>query len=238
MYGVNDVFDYESDLANPRKGGIEGALLEPQYHAATLWISALSCVPFVAYLLFVGNAESSVILLLVVFAVVAYSAKHLRFKEIPVLDSFTSALHFVGRMLFGLSLGHGNLLDPVVLIVTAAFLLWGMASHAFGAIQDIKADRQAKIASIATYLGARLTVRLAFDAYLVAGATVLFLPGRFWLDLVTVMAGSNNLTANEDHRPMLKDTFRDGIKHFEQLRFWAEDMVHFLGHGHVLGLLR
>ena len=27
MYGVNDVFDYESDLRNPRKGGVEGALL-------------------------------------------------------------------------------------------------------------------------------------------------------------------------------------------------------------------
>ena len=27
MYGINDVFDYESDLANPRKGGVEGALL-------------------------------------------------------------------------------------------------------------------------------------------------------------------------------------------------------------------
>jgi len=26
MYGINDVFDYESDLRNPRKGGIEGAL--------------------------------------------------------------------------------------------------------------------------------------------------------------------------------------------------------------------
>ena len=25
MYGINDVFDYESDLANPRKGGVEGA---------------------------------------------------------------------------------------------------------------------------------------------------------------------------------------------------------------------
>ena len=25
MYGVNDVFDFESDMRNPRKGGIEGA---------------------------------------------------------------------------------------------------------------------------------------------------------------------------------------------------------------------
>ena len=26
MYGINDVFDYESDLRNPRKGGVEGAV--------------------------------------------------------------------------------------------------------------------------------------------------------------------------------------------------------------------
>jgi len=29
MYGINDVFDYASDLRNPRKGGIEGGLVEP-----------------------------------------------------------------------------------------------------------------------------------------------------------------------------------------------------------------
>ncbi|MCU0484214.1 MAG: prenyltransferase, partial [Chloroflexi bacterium] len=29
MYGVNDVFDYASDLANPRKQSIEGALVAP-----------------------------------------------------------------------------------------------------------------------------------------------------------------------------------------------------------------
>ena len=113
------------------------------------------------------------------FAVVAYSAKYLRFKEIPVLDSFTSAVHFVGPMLFGLSLGHGSLLNPSVALATLAFMLWGMASHAFGAIQDIQADRQAKIASIATYLGARLTVRLAFASYAVAAVIVMFLPDRF-----------------------------------------------------------
>ena len=37
MYGVNDVFDYESDLRNPRKGGIEGALLHPKWHRPTLF---------------------------------------------------------------------------------------------------------------------------------------------------------------------------------------------------------
>ena len=31
MYGINDVFDYQSDLRNPRKGGVEGALLDPRF---------------------------------------------------------------------------------------------------------------------------------------------------------------------------------------------------------------
>ena len=42
MYGINDVFDYASDLANPRKGGIEGALLAPRMHRPTLWAAAVT----------------------------------------------------------------------------------------------------------------------------------------------------------------------------------------------------
>ena len=33
MYGINDVFDYESDIRNPRKGGVEGAVLPKQMPA-------------------------------------------------------------------------------------------------------------------------------------------------------------------------------------------------------------
>jgi 4-hydroxybenzoate polyprenyltransferase len=55
MYGINDVFDYESDLRNPRKGGIEGALLDPKYHKTTIWSSIGFAAGFVVYLLFVGS---------------------------------------------------------------------------------------------------------------------------------------------------------------------------------------
>jgi 4-hydroxybenzoate polyprenyltransferase len=54
-----------------------------------------------------------------------------------------------------------------------AFLGWGMASHAFGAVQDVKADRAAGIKSIATAIGARNTVRLAFLLYFLAGLSVM-----------------------------------------------------------------
>jgi 4-hydroxybenzoate polyprenyltransferase len=179
MYGVNDVFDYESDLRNPRKGGIEGALLEPKYHTPMLLISLHLPVPFVWYLALQGSAQSNLILAIVLFSVLAYSLKYLRFKEIPFLDSITSATHFVGPLLYGISLSGGELANPTLVLIVVAFFLWGMASHAFGAVQDIKADREAKISSIATVLGARATVRIAMVGYVVAGALTLFIGDRY-----------------------------------------------------------
>src|SRR5690349_21000204 len=85
MYGINDVFDYASDLANPRKGGIEGALLAPRIHRATLWAAAATNIPFLVYLVIVGNPASWLWLAISVFAVIAYSAPGLRFKERPFL---------------------------------------------------------------------------------------------------------------------------------------------------------
>ena len=177
MYGVNDVFDYESDLRNPRKGGIEGALLDPKYHRLTLILAFGISAPF-AISLSTINLNVTLWLWLTLFAVVAYSLKGLRFKEIPFLDSLTSAWHFVGPMLVGLAMADAEI-SSHHLIGIAAFMLWGMASHAFGAVQDVRADREAKIASIATQLGARLTTRIAFGFYLIAGLLALGLPDRF-----------------------------------------------------------
>lgn len=174
MYGINDVFDYESDLRNPRKGSIEGAILDKKWHRPTLlWAFGLP-VPFVIYLLAVGNPASAFWLLLIVFTVIAYSAAGLRFKEKPVLDSLTSASHFVGPMLVGVTIAGGSLLEPTTLLIALAFTLWGMASHAFGAVQDIRADREGGIASIATKFGAANTSRFAFASYALAGILVVF----------------------------------------------------------------
>ena len=179
MYGVNDVFDYESDLRNPRKGGIEGALLEPRYHLPTLVIALSFPIPFAWYLISVGSAQANLIFAIVIFSVLAYSIKYLRFKEVPFLDSITSATHFVGPAVYGIALAGGNLQNQMLIFILVAFFLWGMASHAFGAVQDIRADREAKIASIGTVLGARATVRLAMVGYVLAGLITLFIGDRF-----------------------------------------------------------
>ncbi|MCU1513092.1 MAG: prenyltransferase [Microbacteriaceae bacterium] len=177
MYGINDVFDYESDLRNPRKGGVEGALLDPGVHRLTLWAAVALNVPFLVLLVVVGHPLSWLVLAVSVFAVIAYSAPGLRFKEKPFLDSVTSSTHFVSPAVYGLVLGAGlfapSVFTPGMWALLAAFFLWGMASHAFGAVQDIVADREGGIASIATVIGGRATVRLSFVAYLLAAVLLL-----------------------------------------------------------------
>lgn len=176
MYGINDVFDYESDLRNPRKGSIEGAILAKKWHRPTLLVSFTLPVPFLVFLIWNGNLTSTIWLLIFVFTVIAYSAKGLRFKEIPVLDSFTSSTHFFGPMIVGIAMAGGSLTNPSTVDVIFSFLLWGMASHAFGAVQDIKADREGGLSSIATAIGAKLTVRFAMVAYALAGILLLRTP--------------------------------------------------------------
>lgn len=173
MYGVNDVFDYESDLKNPRKGGIEGSILSTKWHKTILWASIFGSLPFVAAMIILGTLQANLVLLFVLFMVVAYSAKYLRFKEIPFLDSATSSTHFVGPMVYALVLtGWDTKYWPFVV----SFFLWGMASHAFGAVQDVIPDREGDIASIATTWGARNTVWLASVMYFFAGLILLFQP--------------------------------------------------------------
>lgn len=165
LYGINDVFDYESDILNPRKGGIEGMREERAIHPSIIKSAILLNLPFVVFFMMYGNLASKVVVLFVLFSVLAYSLAGLRFKEIPVLDSATSSMHFVGPLIYALSLNHFPVVAwPYVL----SFFLWGMASQAFGAVQDIIPDRKAGLRSIATAFGAKTTVRLATIFYLAA----------------------------------------------------------------------
>lgn len=173
MYGINDVFDYESDLRNPRKGGVHGAVLDRRMHRITLWTAGLTCAPFVVYLLFVGSPLSWLVLALSLFFVVFYSAPPLRLKEVPFADSITSSIHFFSPAVYGLVLA-GAVWTWQLAVVVLAFALWGVASHAFGAVQDVVADREAGISSIATARGARFTVWFALVCYAGAGVAMLF----------------------------------------------------------------
>lgn len=175
MYGVNDIFDYESDIKNPRKiaAGIDGSVLAKSKHPQ-LWMWILLCAaPFTLYLFVIGNAAANTWLAIMIFMVLAYSVKGLRLKEIPLIDSATSSFHYTSPFIYGgLLAGNAELYLPAF----ATFYIWVMANHAFGAIQDIKPDREVGIASTATVLGASRTIIFVLTAY----GTAAVLPVAFY----------------------------------------------------------
>ena len=163
MYGINDIFDYESDIRNPRKTGV----LAKSKHLPLWGVIVAGNVPFLAYFAVTGTVASTVWLAVMIFMVVAYSLKGLRFKEVPFLDSFTSSFHYTSPFIFGVLFAGG---EHLWLPAFLAFFIWAMANHALGAIQDIGPDRDAGIASIATKLGAEKTLVFCLSAYLVSMA--------------------------------------------------------------------
>ncbi|GAA1959080.1 prenyltransferase [Microbacterium deminutum] len=223
MYGVNDVFDYESDLRNPRKGGAHGAVLDPRLHRVTLWAAALACLPFIAYLVLVGSPWSWLVLGASLFFVVFYSAPPLRLKEVPFADSITSSIHFFSPAVYALVLAGAAWSWPLVAVIVA-FALWGIASHAFGAVQDVAADRAAGISSIATARGARWTVRFALVCYLVAGITMLF---TTWPGPLAAVAIIPYLAIVWPFRSVTDDTAAQATRGWRRF-LWVNQLAGFL----------
>lgn len=223
MYGVNDVFDYESDLRNPRKGGAHGAVLDRRMHAITLWAAALSCAPFLVYLAVVGSPWSWLVLALSMFFVVFYSAPPLRLKERPFADSVTSSIHFFSPAVYGLVLA-GAVWTWQLAAVIVAFALWGVASHAFGAVQDVIADREAGISSIATARGARWTVRFALVCYAAAGLVVL---ATAWPGPLAALVAVPYLVAVWPYRSITDETAATATAGWRRF-LWINQLAGFL----------
>jgi 4-hydroxybenzoate polyprenyltransferase len=173
IYGVNDIFDFATDLHNAKKGTYE-VLLQPALRKKVWVITLLLNVLFLAPLMFLelqaGGFLLTTSLLGFLFFGVFYSAPPIRAKAIPFLDSFFNILYVFPGIAAYLAGGGDRINIPVL----AAATLWCMAMHAFSAVPDIAADRKAKLATIATTLGARRT--LIFCASCYALATVLVYP--------------------------------------------------------------
>ncbi|HLZ72987.1 MAG TPA: UbiA family prenyltransferase [Dehalococcoidia bacterium] len=169
LYGLNDVFAFASDRLNPRKRSIEGAVIRPRYFRALINAIIVTNLRLLA-MLFATSSAPAAALAFLLFTSIAYSAPPLRFKEVPFLDSFTSATQFVTPLVFGLLYGHAGVFAWLEVI---AFTLWAMASQAFGAIQDPTPDRTAGLAPVATYLGLRRTAWFSLSLSLLAVALLL-----------------------------------------------------------------
>lgn len=187
LYGINDIFDWETDRLNPKKSGYE-ILVQPQQRTALLVTIVGLLIPGIILSMY------STILVVIAFSLFMllgffYSAPPIRAKTKPFLDAFFNILYLMPALI-GYFLIAGSKLNWYIIIAAG---LWTMAMHAYSAIPDIKPDQEAKISTIATYLGKNRTLVFCTICYLasalLAGSqigTIAYVLGLIYLVMMRI----------------------------------------------------
>lgn len=192
VYGVNDIHDTETDLRNAKKSEASGGyerFLPPAEHRRMMHQILLWNVPWVGALL----VSSLLRMQWTAFGALAaflffshgYSAPPIRAKARPVVDSVFNILYACPGFA-GFSLMGGDLGSRFWLVLGAAWL-WCMAMHAFSAVPDIEADRDAGVDTVATFLGRDRTL-LACGACYVSAAGLAAIAARDWTGGIATLA--------------------------------------------------
>lgn len=149
IYGINDIFDQETDADNSRKGGLEGARILGSETRSILLGVVLTNVPFLVYFL---TLPPSAIAWIAAYAVifVFYSAPPVRFKARRYLDSLSNAAYAFPLVFVPLALGESPIWPAAI-----GLMAWSVAKHTYDAVQDIDEDRAVGIHTTAVSLGAR-----------------------------------------------------------------------------------
>ena len=161
IYGVNDLFDVDTDRLNPKKRDYESLLLPAQRRGLVTAIVVLN-VPFLLLVPFLPHAWPWLALFIVTG--VGYSMPPLRAKGRPVVDAAFNILYVAPGIAAYATLSGGK--PPLAVLVAA--LLWCMAMHAYSAVPDIHADRAAHVPTVATFFGRVKTLVLCGIAYALA----------------------------------------------------------------------
>ncbi len=148
IYGVNDVFDQETDAKNPRKGTLEGARIHPEEASLIARGVILLNAPFLFLFLIFLPAGATLWMALYALVFVGYSVPPARFKARPYLDSLSNAAYAFPLVFVPLALGESPVWPAAV-----GLMAWSAAKHTFDAVQDVEEDRAAGIVTTAVRLG-------------------------------------------------------------------------------------
>lgn len=151
IYGINDIYDYETDKLNHKKDGYESKIENNKQKINKLILKiVLFNLPFILYAFIFLPKIALIYLMIFLITSWQYSAPPLRAKAIPFVDSFISGILYI--MPAGISFGFLiNQQIPTQAIL--AGIIWSISMHAYSAIPDINADKLAKIKTGATTLG-------------------------------------------------------------------------------------
>lgn len=192
IYGVNDIFDQDTDAHNARKGGLEGARIASSETRRIAVAIAVLNLPFLAYFALTMPLDALAWVAAYILVFFFYSSPPLRFKARVALDSLSNAAYAFPLVFVPLALG-----EQPVWPAALALMAWSVAKHTYDAIQDIEEDHAVGIRTTAVALGVRgalvwsatwwalSTVGFALVSWPVAVANALiagWLVARLWRD--------------------------------------------------------
>ncbi|HET9928355.1 MAG TPA: UbiA family prenyltransferase [Rubrobacter sp.] len=148
IYGVNDVFDQETDAKNPRKGSLEGARIDPSEVRHLVLGVILTNALFLVYAVLFAPFSATAWMLLYTLLFLGYSVPPVRFKARPYLDSLSNAAYAFPLVFVPLALGEGPVWPAAL-----GLMAWSAAKHTFDAVQDVDEDRGVGITTTAVRLG-------------------------------------------------------------------------------------
>lgn len=148
IYGLNDIFDQETDAKNSRKGTLEGARIRAEEVRHIALGVLLTNLAFLVY--FVLFLPLAAVLWMLFYALLftGYSVPPARFKARPYLDALSNAAYAFPLVFTPLAL-----FAPVVWPAALGLMAWSAAKHTFDAVQDIDEDRRVGIETTAVRLG-------------------------------------------------------------------------------------
>ena len=163
IYGINDIYDYQTDIHNEKKIKYE-TTLPLEKHKQLWWLIGTLLLPLIP-LFFIINLSALIAVWVFLFTGFFYSAGPIRAKAKPPLDIVFSSVIYVTPAVIAYYLTGNENVDWLTVI---GGLIWASAMQTYSAIPDIEADKKAGLETLATKLGKRNALWFCFLAYLLS----------------------------------------------------------------------
>jgi lycopene elongase/hydratase (dihydrobisanhydrobacterioruberin-forming) len=164
IFSINDYYDLESDIINNRKGNLlQGKIISKEVSKKDIdRINLIIFFVFIVYSLIFRNITHTILIFSMLFFSYLYSAKPLRFKEIPFIDSLSN-----GAIVFSVFAVVYSLFNTIwslpagVIAVAVSIIFYHLLMAQIDKESDIKAGQM----TTAVFLKSKLAVYLLCVLY-------------------------------------------------------------------------
>lgn len=166
LYGLNDLFDLDTDIFNDKKDKQEIRLDNQSVQQIAKRLIIFCFFLAMPLVLLVPNEAAAWLLIIFLSLGAFYSVPPLRLKTKPIIDSIANILYALPGLIAYIFITNSWPNWPTWL----ALFSWTTAMHLFSAIYDIEADKRAGLKTGAVFFGAKKALWLCFGLWLLFAA--------------------------------------------------------------------